>query len=280
MTSSSRGLGEAVTTAVQLGANRIVLSLGGSASTDGGSGMLAGLGAQFRDADDALIDPNGGSLARVHRIDRAGLLDLSAVEIIVASDVQNPLTGPDGAAAVYGPQKGATPTDVELLDAGLGNLVRCLQAAGYQQAGELSATPGAGSAGGIGFAGLILGATLVSGADFFLDLLDFDTQVKDCDLVITGEGRMDGQTLQGKLPAIVARRSGGVPVIAVVGRSDITPDELETMGIAAVFALTARTDRNPANDSELSARLLSDIGRTLPLERFITDHARRLVLRG
>lgn len=280
LTSSSRGLGDAVRVGVRLGARRVVLALGGSASTDGGAGMLAALGMQFFDAAGAQLSINGGSLSRIHTVNPATLINLAGIELVVASDVQNPLTGPSGAAAVYGPQKGAGPTDILTLDAGLNHLVNCLSSAGYTTAHQLSRTAGAGSAGGLGFAGLILGATLVSGADYFLDLLDFEGQVKDCDLVITGEGRMDGQTLQGKLPAIVARRSGAVPVIAVVGRSDISPGDLEKLGIQAVFALTARTDRNPAGDPELSAQLLAEVGRTLPLERFIANHVRRLLLRG
>ena len=280
LNSSSHGLGDAIRHAVQLGARRIVLALGGSASTDGGAGMLAALGVRFLDSHGQPIQVAGGTLEDIETADITGLLDMGDIEIVVASDVDNPLTGANGAAAVYGPQKGATAQNIRSLDDGLSNLVNRLCIAGFPDAHALSRTPGAGSAGGIGFAGLLLGATLVSGASYFLDLLDFDTHVKDCDLVITGEGRMDDQTLQGKLPAIVARRSGTVPVIAVVGRSDITPAALATMGIDAVFSLTARTDRNPAGDPNLSAELLADIGRTLPLERFITDHARRLVLRG
>ena len=235
--------------------------------------MLAALGVRFRDAHGRPIHVNGGALADIRTIDTTALLDLGHIDVLVASDVANPLTGPTGAAVVYGPQKGATPADIADLDVGLRNLVHRLELAGYHDAPELAGTPGAGSAGGLGFAALVLGGSIVSGADFFLDLLHFDAHVRDCDLVITGEGRMDGQTLQGKLPAIVARRSPGVPVIAVVGRSDITPAELETLGIQAVFALGDRTDRNPAGDPELSGRLLADIARTLPIERFVTGGA-------
>jgi glycerate 2-kinase len=280
LTSSSRGLGEAICEAVRRGAGRIVLALGGSSSTDGGAGMLAALGMKFYDLTGNIVEPNGGTLHSIHVADPAELVDLSGVEIIVASDVQNVLTGANGAAAVYGPQKGASSADIAVLDAGLTHFVDRLAAAGFRSAAELGATPGAGSAGGIGFAGLVLGATLVSGADFFLDLLGYESQIEDCDLVITGEGRMDGQTLEGKLPAIVARRSGTIPVIAVVGRSEISSEDLQAMGIDAVFALSDRTTGNPATDPGLSAQLLTDLGRTLPLERIIDTHAHRLVLRG
>ena len=194
--SSSAGLGDAVRAARQLEAKRIVLALGGSASTDGGTGMLAVLGAVFRDEAGQPVTPEGGSLGRIHTVDLAGLPDLSTTEIVIASDVQNPLTGPDGAAAVYGPQKGADPDQVVALDAGLTHLVDRLVACGHPTARQLAVTAGAGAAGGLGFAGLLLGGHAVSGADFFLDLLQFEAHLDGCDLVITGEGRIDDQTLQ------------------------------------------------------------------------------------
>ncbi len=264
---SSRGIGQAVTSVLRLGARRIVLALGGSASTDGGAGMLAALGAGFLDDAGLPIAINGGTLRRIRSIDTEGLPDLSGVDIVIASDVQNPLTGPEGAAAVYGPQKGATPAMVDVLDAGLVHLVRQLALAGFADADRHAASPGAGAAGGLGFAGLLLGGRVVSGADYFLDLLDFEKHLQGCDLVITGEGRMDDQTLNGKLPAIIAQRAGRVPVIAVVGRSDITPEVLRRMGIEAVHAIVDHTDRNPAGDPALTRDLLEQLGRTIPLHR-------------
>jgi len=162
---------------------------------------------------------------------------------------------------------GATPALVRDLDAGLHNLVHHLTAAGKANAAYLAATPGAGAAGGLGFAGLLLGGRIVSGADFFLDLLDFDKHLQGCDLVITGEGRMDDQTLHGKLPAIVAQRAGQVPVIAVVGRSDISPATLHLMGLQAVYGIVELTDRNPARDPALTKSLLEQLGRRIPLPR-------------
>ena len=263
---SSRGIGEAITEMLELGATRLVLALGGSASTDGGAGMLAALGAVFLDkAKQPITDIAGGTLGQIRSIDTSRLTDLSHLDIVIASDVQNPLTGPDGAAAVYGPQKGASPAIVNTLDTGLTHLIHYLTVAGQPNAARYAATPGAGAAGGIGFAGLLLGGRTVSGADYFLDLLDFETHLQGCDLVITGEGRMDDQTLNGKLPAIVAKRAGQIPVIAVVGRSDITTAAQKQMGIEAVHAISEHTDQNPASDPALSARLLEHLGRTIPL---------------
>ncbi len=272
--SSSAGLGDAVRAALQLEAKRIVLALGGSASTDGGTGMLAVLGAVFRDEAGQPVTPDGGTLGRIHTVDLAGVPDLSTTEILSASDVQNPLTGPDGAAAVYGPQKGADPGQVVGLDAGLTHLVDRLVACGHPTARALAVTAGAGAAGGLGFAGLLLGGHAVSGADFFLDLLQFEAHLDGCDLVITGEGRIDDQTLHGKLPAIVARRAGPIPVVAVVavvGRSDLTDTARHAMGLAAVHAIADQTDRNPADDPALSAQLLEDLGRTMPLPARLTE---------
>ncbi len=261
---ASTGVGDAFKAALDLGAGRIVLALGGSASTDGGAGMLAALGMVFRDQRGQVVEVDGGSLRKIHSVDASGLPDLSRIEIVIASDVRNPLTGPTGAAAVYGPQKGATPDQVGELDAGLRHLVTCLTDR-YPTAGRLAASAGAGAAGGLGFAGILLGGRAVSGADYFLDLLQFETHLQGRDLVITGEGRMDDQTLHGKLPAIVARRAAPVPVIAVVGRSDISERAMHLMGLSAVHAIADHTDGDPAADPALSARLLEELGRTIPL---------------
>jgi glycerate kinase len=263
--SSSHGLGQAVRAVLALGASRVVLALGGSASTDGGAGMLVALGAVFLDENRQPIQIGGGSLARIRTTDMSRLPNLSQVEIVIACDVQNPLTGPGGAAAVYGPQKGATPADVQALDAGLIHLVECLAAAGIHDVHRFAGEPGAGAAGGLGFAGMLLGGRVVSGADYFLDLLGFETHLKDCDLVITGEGKIDDQTLSGKLPAAIARRAGEVPVIAVVGASEISRAALRQMGIVAVHAISDHTAGNPAGDPALSGQLLEKLGATIHL---------------
>jgi glycerate kinase len=264
--SSSVGVGEAVRAALRLGATRVVLALGGSASTDGGAGMLAALGAVFRDDAGRQVPISGGTLHQVRTVDVAGLPDLNQVEIVIASDVQTTLTGSTGAALVYRPQKGADPSQVRLLDEGLVHLVSVV-ARTVVDAPRLAATPGAGAAGGLGFGfgAMLLGGRLASGADFFLDLLDFDAHRDGCDLVITGEGWMDDQTLQGKLPAIVARRVRPLPVVAVVGRSDLSERARVAMGIRTVHAVTDHTDGDPARDPGLTARVLEHLGRTIPL---------------
>jgi glycerate kinase len=264
LASTTLGLGEAVQAALGLGATRVVLGLGGSASTDGGAGLLVALGARFLDADGLEFVPAGGTLRRIARVDLARLSDLAGVELIAASDVQNPLLGPDGAAAVYGPQKGAGPHEVGVLEAGLAHLVARLDEAGLP-ASSVAGRPGAGSAGGLGFAAMLLGARPVSGADYFLDLLGFDDAVAGADLVITGEGRLDSQTLSGKLPLAVARRAlarreGPIPVVAVVGYNALGRDSVPEHGIPRVYSLSAKTDRSTAEDPQLSAEILRKIG--------------------
>ena len=271
LAASSAGLGDAVRAALQLDAKRIVLALGGSASTDGGTGMLAVLGAVFRNEAGEAVTPDGGSLDHIHTVDLAGVPDLSDTEIVIASDVQNPLTGPDGAAAVYGPQKGADPGQVAALDAGLTHLVERLVACGYPAARKLADTAGAGAAGGLGFAGLLLGGHAVSGADFFLDLLQFEAHLDGCDLVITGEGRIDDQTLNGKLPAIVARRAARSPSSPSSGAAISATTPGTAWDSSAVHAIADHTDANPATDPALSARLLHELGRTMPLPQQATE---------
>jgi glycerate 2-kinase len=268
MTSSGYGFGQAVLTALGTGARRIVLCLGGSASTDGGAGMLAALGVRFLDDVGRDIHTTGGSLSRIAEIDTSGLVDLSGVELIVATDVTNPLLGADGAAAVFGPQKGATPGQVDDLEAGLAHLARLLDAT------AVADEPGAGAAGGLGFACRWLGARRVAGAEFFLDLLGFDAAVADCSAVVTGEGRIDGQTLSGKLPAVVAARSAPRPVHAVVGQSLLTDEERRRLGLLEVVALGELSDEDPSRDPELSKHLAAVAG------ALIGRQVRSLILSG
>lgn len=268
---SSRGFGEAVLFALGLGPARLVLALGGSSSTDGGMGMLAALGLRFEDANGAALAGAGRALGLVHSV--SGTLEsaIAGVELILATDVHNPLCGPNGAAAVFGPQKGASAPDVERLDAGLAHFASVLDQAGPGFAGGAEASllaqqEGAGSAGGIGFACLLLGARQVSGADFFLDLLDFDGRVASAGLVITGEGSIDEQTLAGKLPAAVARRSGDRPVLGVAGRSLLARGQWSELALSGVYALTDYTDKDSSKDPLLSAELLRRIGREISAE--------------
>ena len=221
MTASSYGFGEAIRTALTLSRHRLVLALGGSASTDGGIGMLAALGYRFLDRSGALLAPTSENLDLVHCVDAEHAVDLTGVRLIVAGDVTSPLLGLTGAAAVFGPQKGATAAQVAQLDDGLRNLVSAFTRSGFETAETFAHASGSGAAGGIGFAAMLLGATTASGAEYFLDLLNFDGLAADADLVITGEGRLDHQTLQGKLPAAVALRAAPTRVIAVVGRNDL-----------------------------------------------------------
>ncbi|QDW29037.1 glycerate kinase [Arthrobacter sp. KBS0702] len=260
---SSRGFGEAVLFALTLKPARIVLALGGSASTDGGMGMLAALGCTFLDAEGRPLYGSGKDLARVHSVHRKPLPELADTELIVASDVTNPLLGAQGAAAVFGPQKGAGPDDIAALEAGLEHFVATMDGAGFPDATALAGHHGAGSAGGIGYASLLLGAQQVSGADYFLDLLDFDTRKDGCDVVITGEGSIDEQTLAGKLPAAVARRSGSRPIIAVAGRSLLPKDRWPELALTRVFTLADYTEQDSSHDPRLSAALLRRIGKDI-----------------
>ncbi|MFF1254887.1 glycerate kinase [Pseudarthrobacter sp. NPDC058329] len=260
---SSRGFGEAILFALSFNPARIILALGGSASTDGGMGMLAALGYSFRDANGRQLYGSGRALAQIHTVTRTALPELGGTELIVASDVHYPLSGPSGAAAVFGPQKGAGAAEVAALDQGLEHFVAKMSEAGFEEAAALAEHEGAGSAGGIGYACLLLGARQVSGADYFLDLLDFNTRKDGCDIVITGEGSIDEQTLAGKLPAAVARRSGTRPIIAVAGRSLLPSDRWQEMALSRVYTLAEYTDRDSSKDPELSAGLLKQIGQDI-----------------
>jgi glycerate kinase len=238
-TASSYGTGELLRAALDAGCRRLVLGIGGSACTDGGAGLVQALGGQLRDAGGREIGRGGAALAAVESLHLAGMHPaLRTAEVIVASDVDNPLLGPRGAAAVYGPQKGASPADVAELDAAL---ARWAHAAHVATGVEASGRPGAGAAGGVGFAALaVLGATLQPGIDLVLDLVDFPATLPGTRLVVTGEGSLDLQTLHGKAPVGVAAvaRSAGVPAVAVAGRSLLTSADLAPTGILAAYALT------------------------------------------
>lgn len=260
---TSLGFGQAAAAALRDRPKTLVLALGGSASTDGGMGLLAALGWVFRDSAGAELPPTGRSLPLVEAIDRTAAPDLTGVEIVVAGDVTNPLTGPVGTAAVYGPQKGADPDDVAFLDAGLLHLVAVLEREGVTAAGEHARTAGAGAAGGLGFAALLLGARITSGAEFFLDLLAFDEHCRAADLVITGEGSIDEQTEQGKLLGVLARRAAPTPVIAVAGRNLMPPESWQSAGFEQIIALTDETDRDTSRDPDHTAEVLQRIGRRL-----------------
>ncbi len=239
-TASSYGTGEVVRAAIEHGCHTVVLGIGGSASTDGGAGMLTALGARLHDTTGADLAPGGGPLADLERLDLSGLHPgVARTRVVVACDVDNPLLGPHGAAAVYGPQKGADADDVAALDAALHRWADVVEEATGRPGVRERA--GAGAAGGVGFAALaVLGAELRPGIELVLDLVRFADRLPGADLVVTGEGSLDEQTLHGKAPAGVAAAAGraGVPVVAVAGRLALDPDRLRAAGIEAAYALT------------------------------------------
>lgn len=234
LTASSRGTGELIAAALDAGCTQVVLGAGGSACTDGGAGMLQALGGHFLDAEGRELGPGGAELARLERVDLSALHPaLAGASVVLASDVDNPLLGPSGAAAVYGPQKGATPKDVGILDAALARFAALVDKSGAD-------VSGAGAAGGVGYAALsVLGAAMRPGIEVVLDLVGFADQLGGADLVVTGEGALDRQTLHGKAPAGVAAaaRAAGVPVVAVCGRCELDAASLTAAGITRAYAL-------------------------------------------
>ncbi|MFF7438641.1 glycerate kinase [Streptomyces sp. NPDC008122] len=241
LTATTYGSGELLRAALDAGATTLVFGVGGSATTDGGAGMLAALGARFLDAAGEPVGPGGAALAELATADLSGLDPrFASVDLILASDVDNPLTGPKGAPAVYGPQKGATPDDVRTLDAALAHFATVLEKAIGPRAAEAAVAPGAGGAGGIGYGALILGASFRPGIELMLEVLGFAPALERATLVITGEGSLDEQTLHGKAPAGVAAaaRAAGKEVVAVCGRLALPPEALGTAGIRRAYPLT------------------------------------------
>jgi glycerate kinase len=236
LATTTYGTGELLTAALDAGARRFIIGLGGSATVDGGAGCLQALGARLLDADDRELPPGGAALARLARIDVSGLHPRwREVEVIIASDVDNPALGERGAAAVFGPQKGATPSDVATLDASLRHFFTVVR----DQLGlDVHEVPGGGAAGAFG-AGLMafLGGRIQSGIEFVLETNGFDDLLATADLVVTGEGRMDEQTIHGKGPVGVARRAAarGVPTVALVGGLDADDALLHGAGLWAVL---------------------------------------------
>ncbi|SCZ01174.1 glycerate kinase [Streptomyces sp. 136MFCol5.1] len=235
LTATTYGSGELLAAALDAGARTIVFGVGGSATTDGGAGMLAALGARFLDADGKSVGPGGGGLAKLAEADLSGLDPrLADVDLILASDVDNPLTGPKGAPEVYGRQKGATEDDIATLDVALAHYASILGP-------DHAKLPGAGAAGGIGYGALVaLGARFRPGIEVMLDVLGFAPALARATLVITGEGSLDEQTLHGKAPAGVAAaaRAAGLEVVAVCGRLALPPEALGRAGIRRAYALT------------------------------------------
>lgn len=259
-TATTYGVGELIAHAVDSGCRKILLGLGGSATNDGGCGCAAALGVRFYDADGQSFVPVGDTLGRIARIDTAEAEALlQSVEITVMCDVTNPLYGPTGAAYVFAPQKGADAEKVKSLDAGLrhfGDVIRS------QYGLDVSAMPGAGAAGGMG-AGCValLGGTIQSGIDAVLDVTGFDRQLEGADLVITGEGRIDSQSADGKVVSGVARRTRakGIPLIAIAGGIADSAGAVYDIGVSAMFS----TDRAALPVDMLGARSPGDYEATL-----------------
>ena len=253
LTATSEGVGELIAAAADLGARRIVLGLGGVATTDGGAGLVHALGGRLLDGDGREIAGGGAALADLRTLDLTGLRDLSDIEFLLASDVDNPLLGPEGAAVIYGPQKGAAAADVPVLDAALTRwadvaedalaAVRPPDLGWPEERLRFRDRPGAGAAGGLGFAALaFLNARMRPGIEEMLELVGFGSRVAGASLVITGEGSLDEQTLRGKAPAGVARATVAVapatPVVAVAGVCALEPAALSRAGIAGAYALS------------------------------------------
>lgn len=254
---TTQGTGEIIREALEQGYTRIIVGLGGSATNDAGTGMAAALGVKFRDGQGKVLPSGGAALARLESIDISGRHPgLEGAEIIGATDVTNPLCGPEGASAVYGPQKGASPEVVAELDAALANFARVARRdVGMDFLQE--EYPGAGAAGGLG-AGLMAfaGATLRSGIDMVCQALNFEEQVRDADLVITGEGRADVSTIYDKSPVGVARKAAayGAPTIILAGSLGEGYEELYQHGIAAVVCIADQPmtfERSLARTEEL-----------------------------
>lgn len=234
----SAGTGELIRQALDAGAQRIILGLGGSATNDGGAGLLRALGVRLLDSAGQALAPGGAALAQLAEIDLSGLDPrLAQVAVLVAADVDNPLCGPHGASAVFGPQKGASPEQVCLLDAALAHYAARMAAA---LGTDHSTEPGAGAAGGLGFAArALLGARFRPGIEVVAELCGLADAMQGAALVITGEGRLDAQTLHGKTPLGVARiaRAASVPVLALAGSLGEGYQRLYTAGITAAFSL-------------------------------------------
>ena len=254
------GVGQLLRHAVEQGCRRILLGLGGSATNDGGCGCAAALGAEFRNARGDTFVPVGGTLDQIAQVDVGKLRTLLAdVQITVMCDVENPLHGPQGAAHIFGPQKGADPEMVRRLDGQL----QALDEVFRRELGmDLGRRPGSGAAGGMG-AGCVafLGAELRSGIEAVLDTVRFDRRLEGADLVITGEGRIDAQSLGGKVISGVAGRvrPRGIPLVAIVGAIDPSASAAYDLGVTAIFGI----DREAKDFREYASRSAENYQRTL-----------------
>ena len=262
---TSHGTGELLCAALDAGAERLVLAIGGSATNDGGAGVLQALGVRLLDAQGQALAPGGAALASLASLDLTGLHPrLAAVEVVIAADVDNPLCGPQGASQIFGPQKGASPEQVRELDAALAHFATVTATTLGR---DVSEQPGAGAAGGVGFAALaFLQATFRPGIEVVAELVGLEEALQGADLAVTGEGRLDGQTLRGKTPAGVLRlaQRHGVPVVAVAGSLGEGYEALYQQGLAAAFSLVPgplSLEEALAQAEGLLERTARDIGR-------------------
>jgi glycerate kinase len=237
MVTTSYGLGLLVAAAVDSGARRVVVGLGGSATVDGGAGMLAALGVTALDRAGAALPPGGAALAAVDRLD--GDTRLGGVELVVATDVDNPLTGPNGASVVFGPQKGAAPEQVEALDAALAGWGQVLERDLPGAPSGLAALPGAGAAGGLGAALLALGGRREPGTEVVGRAVGLPPALGVADLVLTGEGSFDWQSLRGKVVGGVAAAAAarGLPCLVLAGQVAVGRREMAAAGVQAAYSV-------------------------------------------
>jgi len=248
MKAQTFGTGELILEAARRGASSVIVGIGGSATVDGGTGMARALGVRFLDEDGRELSGGGEILRRIDDVDVSGLADeVRGLEVRVACDVKNPLTGPEGAARVFAPQKGASPREVERLEAGLENLARVLR---EKLGRDVAALPGAGAAGGLG-AGLaaFLGGRLEEGSRIVTEAVRLASRLEGAALLITGEGCADGQSAFGKAPVAAAEtaRAAGVPAILLAGSIGEGADRLLEMGVSAVFSIA----RGPSGEHEM-----------------------------
>ena len=254
------GVGQLIRDAVSRGCKKIIVGLGGSCTNDMGVGAAAGAGARFFDAEGNDFVPTGATLDKIAKIDVSAVRAmLGDVEITAMCDIDNPLYGPTGAAYVFSPQKGADPDTVKVLD---DNLRACSEVVKKELGIDVSALPGAGAAGGMG-AGMVafFGATLKSGIDTVLDTVGFENIAADADFIFTGEGKIDSQSLRGKVVIGIAQRAKaiGVPVIAVVGDIGDNMDSAYDMGVGAIYSI----NRVAVDFSKAKTRSKSDLALTV-----------------
>ena len=269
------GLGEIITDALENNFRKFIIGIGGSATNDGGAGMIQALGARLLDSNGEDLPQGGASLINLHHVDISKLDPRAkASDFLIACDVNNPLCGPEGASAIYGPQKGATTRMVKQLDSALSHYAKII----HRDLGiNINSIPGAGAAGGLGggFVGFLNGK-LLPGVDIVLDFIDLNYHLKDADLVITGEGATDRSTIYNKAPIGIANRAEklGIPVISISGALNEGFEEVHQHGINASFSIinSPMTLREATrNAPELISSVSEEIIRTLKLGKLIFD---------